>query len=359
MRLSSRRGRRTFADAALLAAAFFCASSRPAAAATLGVVREARIDRIVAYVMRDHSIPGLALGIARGGHPLYERGYGVLRPGERARVRSTTIFSIGSLTKSFTAAATLLAIRSGALSFSTPLPGDPEANVREALAMAAGLADYANLPGFSPERREPIAPLALYDAALRAPRAFAAGTRAAYSNSDYLALALAVQEAEHRPYQQILQQSILVPLHERATAVAWPAFEPRATYARGNVPAGSPTLGFGVADLASNVPDLLRWYAAFFGGAILSHDWLAATLPPVALPGGGESAYGDGLLATRIFGRSAWLVRGYVAGYSSIAVHLRRDDLDLVLLTNADRVDLTPLARSIIARALDIRDPLR
>ncbi|NNM99179.1 MAG: beta-lactamase family protein [Candidatus Eremiobacteraeota bacterium] len=359
MRSSSRRGCRTFAEAALLAAAFFCASLAPAAAATLGVVREARIDRIVAYVMHDRSIPGLALGIAREGRPLYMRGYGVMRPGGRARVRSTTIFSIGSLTKSFTSAATLLAIRSGALAFSTPLLGDPAANVRDALAMAAGIADYANLPGFSSERREPIAPLALYDAALRAPRAFSAGARGGYSNSDYLALALTLQNVEHRPYERILQRTLLALLHLRATAVAWPAFAPPATYARGNVPAGSPTLGFGVADLASNVPDLLRWYAAFFGGKILSRDWLAATLPPVALPGGGESAYGDGLVAARFFGRSVWLVRGYVAGYSSIAVHLRRDRLDLVILTNADRVDLTPLARSIVARALDIRDPLR
>gem|GEM_PF-3408125 len=343
----------------MLAAAFSSTPLAPAAATGLGAVREVRIDRIVRYVMHDRSIPGLALGIARGGRPLYLRGFGVRSPGGRARVGRTTIFAIGSLTKSFTAAATLVAIRSGALAFTTPLPGDPEANVRDALAMAAGLADYAALPGFSSARREPIAPLALYASALRAPRSFTPGTRGAYSNSDYLALALAVQNAEHRPYESFLQQMILAPLHLDATAVAWPAFSSPTTDARGNVPAGSPTLGFGTADLASNVPDLLRWYAAFFGGRLLSRDWLAATLPPVALPGGGESAYGDGFLAARIFGRSAWLVRGYVAGYSSIAVHLRREDIDLVILTNADKVDLTPLARSIVARVLDIRDPLQ
>ena len=322
-------------------------------------MREVRIDRIVRYVMHDRSIPGLSLGIARGGVPLYERGYGVMRGGGHARVAPTAIFAIGSLTKTFTAAATLAAIRSGALAFSSPLPGDPAANIRDALAMAAGLADYAALPGFSSARREPISPFALYRAALRAPRRFAPGTRGAYSNSDYLALALSVQNAERRPYESFLQRTILAPLHLAATAVAWPAFSSPATDARGNVPAGSPTLGFGSADLASNVPDLLRWYAAFFGGRIVSKRRLAATLPPVSLPGGGESRYGDGLMAARLFGRSAWLVRGYVAGYSSIAVHLRRQDIDLVILTNADSVDLTPLARSIIARVLDIHDPLR
>ncbi len=359
MQGSSRPGRRTFAAAAALAAAFF-ASPRPSAAAQkLGPVREVRIDRIVRYVMRDRSIPGLSLGIARAGVPLYLRGFGVTRVGGEAPVTPQTIFAIGSLTKTFTAAATLLALRSGALAFSSPLPDDPAADVGDALAMAAGLADYADLPGFSASRREPVAALALYDAALRAPRAFAPGTRAAYSNSDYLALALAIQHAERRPYASFLQRAILEPLHLDATAVAWPAFAAVASTARGNVPAGTPTLGFGTADLSSNVPDLLRWYAAFFGGRVLSDKWLAATLPPVALRHGGTSAYGDGVVAARFFGRSAWLVRGYVAGYSSIAVHLRREDLDLVILTNADRVDLTPLARSIVARVLDIRDPLR
>ena len=359
MQGSSRPGCRTFAAAAVLAAAFFGAPCVPAAATRLGPVREVRIDRIVRYVMHDRAIPGLSLGIARGGVPLYLRGYGVMRAGGRARVSPRTTFAIGSLTKTFTAAATLAAIRSGALAFSSPLPDDAAATIREALAMAAGLADYADLPGFSSARSEPVSPLTLYASALRAPRSFAPGTRGAYSNSDYLALALAVQSAERRPYESFLQHAILAPLHLDATAVAWPAFSSSRTNARGNVPAGSPTLGFGTADLASNVPDLLRWYAAFFGGRIVSRERLAATLPPVTLPDGGESAFGDGLVAAHIFGRSAWLVRGYVAGYSSIAVHLRREDIDLVILTNADRVDLTPLARSIVARVLDIRDPLQ
>ena len=359
MQGSSRTECRTFAAVTVLTAFFCSAAFGSAAASGLGPVREVRIDRIVRYVMRDLSIPGLSLGIARGGVPLYLHGYGVMRVGGHARVVPTAIFAIGSLTKTFTAAATLAAIRSGALAFSSPLPGDPAANVRDALAMAAGLADYAALPGFSSARREPISPFALYRTALRAPRRFVPGSRGAYSNSDYLALALSVQSAERRPYESFLQQTILAPLRLGATAVAWPAFASPAIDARGNVSAGSPTLGFGTADLASNVPDLLRWYAAFFGGRIVSKDRLAATLPPVSLPAGGESRYGDGLVAAHLFGRSAWLVRGYVAGYSSIAVHLRRDDIDLVILTNADRVDLTPLARSIVARVLDIRDPLR
>ena len=308
--------------------------------------------------MRDHSIPGLALGIARDGRPLYLRGFGSAHPGRPARVTPRTIFAIGSLTKSFTAALALRLIDEGKLRLTTALPGARKATLGEALAMAAGLPDYSELPNFSAQRREPIAASQLYAAALSAPLAFSPGTGAGYSNTDYLAIALAIERATRASFGALIQRDLLRRYRLHSTAVAWPAFAAAATHASSTMLGGSPTLGFATADLESNLPDLLRWYGLLFDGRVVPGRLLARTLPPTQVSAQFTSRYGDGFTATRFFGRSALLVRGFVAGFSSVEVYVRRERLDVVILTNADRVDLAPLASSVIARTLDIRDPL-
>jgi CubicO group peptidase (beta-lactamase class C family) len=55
--------------------------------------------------MPDWGIPGSAVAVVKDGKIVYARGFGVLRLGDTARVNPETMFAIGSITKSFTAAA--------------------------------------------------------------------------------------------------------------------------------------------------------------------------------------------------------------------------------------------------------------
>ena len=61
------------------------------------------LDRWAARVMRQGRIPGLALGLVRGGRTVLARGYGFRDRAHRAPATPDTIFGIASMTKSFTA----------------------------------------------------------------------------------------------------------------------------------------------------------------------------------------------------------------------------------------------------------------
>ena len=62
-----------------------------------------------------------AVLVARGGKILLERGYGVADPTRSTPIKSDTVFTTGSITKQFTAAAILVLEQEGKLSVTDPI----------------------------------------------------------------------------------------------------------------------------------------------------------------------------------------------------------------------------------------------
>lgn len=290
-------------------------------AAPLDIVRGAKVDAIVHRVMRDRSIGVLTLGVSVRGRIVYLKGY---------ETNAAAVMPIGSLTKSFTAAAVRTLATEGRMDLKAPLSRyEPQfasigsVTIDQLLSMSSGIADYADLSTFNRDARAPVSPDALIGPAVNQPTAFAPGSQTAYSNTNYVLAALAVQNVTGLPYAAYLHRALLDPLRLRSTRVALGVE------------------GFGCADLESNAADMLAWMRALDGGR------LAPT--PRA-----EGAYDDGFFNGAFFSHDASYSSGYVAGYSSFAVRLPADRTDIVLLSDADAVDLSPLARSVAAIVLRI-----
>lgn len=290
-------------------------------AATLDIVRSAKVDAIVHYVMRDRAIRALTLGVSVRGRIVYLKGYGTT---------VAAVMPIGSLTKSFTAAAVRTLAAEGRMDLQAPLSHyEPQfstvgsVTIAQLLSMSSGIADYAALPSFNRNARAPVSPGALIASALEQPPAFAPGSQTAYSNTNYVLAALTVQSVTGEPYAAYLHRALLDPLQLRSTRVALGVE------------------GFGCADLESNASDMLAWMRAL-------DDGLLAPTPRA------EGAYDDGFFNGTFFSHDASYSSGYVAGYSSFGVRLPADRTDIVLLGDVDAVDLSPLARSIAAIVLHI-----
>jgi len=302
----------------------------------------ARLDATVRFVMRDQHIGGLVVGVSRDGATAFVRGYGYADRARRRRADARTIFAIGSLTKSFTAALVRSRLQpDDALARYVPsYPNAREITIDELLRGTAGIPDYSDDADFERSSREPVAPQALVAQLAAMPASFAPGTDSAYSNGNYVLAAYAYQCATGVRYAQALQQRILRPLELDGTAVANP-FVPGPNRAVGSEAQGSATLGFGTADLESDVPDLLAWYAALDAGKVVKSP---RYLPP----------YADGFYDGNAFGRPIRFARGYVAGFSAYGATLPNEHASVVVLANEDAVDLGPLARSALALALGL-----
>src|SRR5207247_3977238 len=75
----------------------------------------AAVDRVFAQWNRTDS-PGCALGVARGGNVVYEKGYGMANLEDGVAISPSSIFHVASVSKQFTAMATMLLVRHGKLS---------------------------------------------------------------------------------------------------------------------------------------------------------------------------------------------------------------------------------------------------
>ncbi len=273
------------------------------AAFALSAKQASAIDRIVRHVMRAHAIAGLSLGVARGRDTLALRGYGVRDRATGAPADAYTIYRIGSITKQFTAALVLDAAERGEL----PL----DARIRDELAQSDGVTWR-------------------------------------YDNANYLALGAALERATGSPFSHTLRERILEPLHLISTSVSLPraynvAVSPL-TRER-----DFPQFTGSAAAMSSNVPDLLRWLEALFAGRVVTQADVTAMTTTRYLRDGRPTNYGYGFFVTRWYGRPIAEHPGYLDGFSALDAIDTGNGIAIVILTNADRVDLAPLAMSILA----------
>ena len=226
-----------------------------AASLALTPAQSKKIDAMVQQVMHADHIPGLSLGIARNGHVLLARGYGVRDVSDSKPADPHTIYRIGSITKQFTAALVEVAAERGLLPFKSEVHG---ITIAQLLAQTSGLVSYTD-PGET------------LDSAMNAPPRFAPGTQWEYSNSNYYLLGTALESVTHKTYAQLLQKEIVKPLNLGATTFDLPAGKDVAdgytwdgsqfaTVVPG--PNDAPALAFAASALSSNVVDLLRWLSA-------------------------------------------------------------------------------------------------
>lgn len=93
-----------------------CVSTASHAAGDDAAIKAA-VDAAIKPVMRQYDIPGMAVGVTTGGHT-YAFQYGLADRESRKPVTSSTLFEVGSISKTFTVSLTSLAEVNGQLSLS-------------------------------------------------------------------------------------------------------------------------------------------------------------------------------------------------------------------------------------------------
>ncbi|MGH8030832.1 MAG: serine hydrolase [Luteimonas sp.] len=82
---------------------------------------EQDLDSFVLEAMRRWSIPGVAVAVVQEDKLVFAKGYGVRQLGRSERVDENSTFGIGSVTKSFTTAATAMLVDEGKLAWDAPI----------------------------------------------------------------------------------------------------------------------------------------------------------------------------------------------------------------------------------------------
>src|SRR4051812_37064486 len=212
------------------------------------------------------------------------------------------VFRLASVTKQFTAVATLMLMEQGLLALDDPITRfwpdypthDHTITVEHLLTHTSGIRSYTDMPDWPPLWRKDFAVQELIDYFKDQPMPFAPGTRWAYNNSGYVLLGAIIEQLSGLSYAQFMQQRIFEPLGMRQSYYdRTPQIIPKRAdgYQKGadgytNAEYLSMTQPYAAGALASTVDDLARWDRALVSGTLLQPATLARAWTPYQLADG-------------------------------------------------------------------------
>jgi CubicO group peptidase (beta-lactamase class C family) len=247
-----------------------------------------------------------------------------------------TRYGIGSLTKTFTAAAIVMLAERGKLSladtvgkFIPAFPHGGEITLTELLEHSAGVPDYHNLPDYARRRSEPTTLAQFASWIGTKPLDFRPGAKSSYSSSGYALLAYVIERVSGMRYAEFLRQNVFEPLGMRSSGDLTdsvlpplakgydPGFPPEGIQAP---PVMSATWLEGSGSLYSTVSDLATWARAVTGNRLFHFS---------ALP------YPYGWGQRKWWGRDVIEQDGRIAlGYTAHISIYPKDSVIIVILSN-------------------------
>ncbi len=170
--------------ASALAALLFLAFSSPLMAQTLAPELRSQIDQAAKEALAKTGVPSASVAIVKDGQIAYLQAYGDAKLDSKTAARSAMRYSIGSISKQFTAACILLLQEQGKLSLDDKvakyLPGPTRADqvtIRQLLSHTSGYQDYWPQDYVPPFMLQPITAQKIVDMWAKKPLDFEPGTK--------------------------------------------------------------------------------------------------------------------------------------------------------------------------------------
>lgn len=322
------------------------------------------LDERVEQAMRDHQIPGLSLAIVRDGVLLKARGYGKASLDSNAPATVDTVYQIGSISKTFTAAAVMLLVEQGKLALDDPLDKFPTAQalpealraltLRQLISHTSGVRSFSEIPAFS--YRRDYSRDAFLKLIAAQPLDFEPGSKFHYSNTGPSLAALAVGEASGQPFERFVSEGIFRPLEMTHTGFAEPETDlpDRAAGYRvlkGEFGPGNTTRPRVIAasgGILSTVLDLVKYDAALDGEGLLPRSTLQTMWTRVRLSDGSRSPYGLGWFLVPVHGHPRIHHGGSTAGgFEASYQRFPEFRLSVIVLSNRQSAPVGKLATDL------------
>ena len=345
------------------------------------LIDEFRIS--VLGLMKEGEIPGCAVALIDEKGILWAEGFGTTDFKRGIPVTPDTLFHIGSISKTFTATAILLAVQDGLLDLDEPITtylpdfkvysryeANPEQKItlRHLLSHCAGIphdTSGCNLLEINDSFEDRVR--SLYRTWLKCP----VGEGYSYSGAGYDLAAYVLQEVSHILFQQYMTGRVLHPLGLFHSTIDHNDIHDNVNVAIGHTigiaenPSAHGLLGAGgiwmsASDLAQ-FTRLLMNRGTLEGKRFIDDSLMDAMLTPHAVYVEDQWLYGLGIMIGKkqIGGRDVYLLQhgGGGGGYSTLYEFYPEYGIGAVVLTN--RVPHSVLGDLIVGRRLLVEDVLK
>lgn len=342
--------------------------------AALPVVLRARIDQLAARVLAETGVPSASIAVVKEGRIAYVQAYGHARLEPKVAAVPRMRYSIGSISKQFTAAAILLLAEEGKLhlddkvsAYFPTLTRATDITIRQLLSHTSGYQDYWPQDYVMPLMKTPVTAGQIMERWGRKPLDYEPGTKWQYSNTGFVIAGAIIEKVSGASPFAYLQERIFKPL---GMTSVWDSDQHPLTEgdAQGHVrfalgplhpaPKEGPGWMYAAGELAMTAEDLARWNISILDHSLLKAESYRELETEIRLSSGVGTRYGLGIDVTSEKGRRVLKHDGEVSGFTAGSTILPDDRVAVVVLTNQDAVGAyDALTDRIISALFEVQDP--
>src|SRR5438105_2991697 len=165
-----------------------------------------KIDKVATDTLVRTGVPSASIAIVKDGHIAYVKAYGDALLEPKTPATTEMRYSIGSISKQFTAAAILMLQEQGKLSlddkvgkYITDLTRSNEVTIRQLLSHTSGYQDYWPQDYVMPPMLKPTTAQQIMNQWAKIPLDFEPGTKWQYSNTNYVIAGVIVERVSGMP----------------------------------------------------------------------------------------------------------------------------------------------------------------
>jgi len=318
------------------------------------------IDNYLKKLAADRNFSG-GLLIVNDGKAIFNKGYGWADKEQKIHFTSTTLASIGSITKAFTATAIMKMVEDNVLFLNDPIgkyftdvPSDKAGiTIHQLLTHSSGFHEFLRQDEGDYEK---IGSSAFLQRAFAEPLAFTPGEKAVYTNVGYSILGMIIEKVSGLDYEQYVQLKLFAPLGIKNIGYHYPAI-PGDTIAIGyqaGIPWGTHQQHFQQAGggpywnlkanggLEASLNDMLIWINSFTNHAVLKEATIDQMFRSYIQEEGynGQSAFGYGCNISQSRRNTKMIGNGGSNGiYFARLIRLPEEGLVFYMVTNESAVN--------------------
>jgi CubicO group peptidase (beta-lactamase class C family) len=314
----------------------------------------ARIDSAVEQSLVASGVPSASIAIVKDGRIAYLHAYGKARFEPDTPAKPEMRYSVGSISKQFTAAAILILAEQGKLSLDDPvarfvpdLTRAREVTIRELLSHTSGYQDYWPQDYVPPFMQQPATERTILDRWARKPLDFDPGTQWQYSNTGYVVAGMIVEKASGQPLLEFLRQHIFAPLQmksvmnidqEKLTDTDATGYMRYGLGPQRVAPKEGKGWLFAAGELAMPAEDLAKWDISIINQSLMKPASYHEMETTILLKNGTSTDYGLGVDVRVVEGHRMIEHGGEVSGFTSENAIFPDDRIAVVVLTNEDAI---------------------
>lgn len=316
--------------------------------------QQEKVDAVAQQVLATTGVPSASVGIVTNGKIAYVKAYGKAQLHPPVDATPEMRYSIGSISKQFTATAILMLQQQGKLKLDDPistwlpeLTRAREVTLREILSHTSGYQDYYAEDYSMLRMKNPTTADAIIDDWGKKPLDFDPGTQWQYSNTNFVIAGKIVEIVSGTPVMEFLQQNIFTPL-QMTDVMNSDMHHLKQTDAHGYIryalgplrpaPQDGPGWMFAAGELAMPVRDLLLWDIAMMNQSLLQQASYKEMFTGVKLKDGEDTHYGLGVEISMRGGHMVISHSGEVSGFTSENMVLPQDKVAIAVFTNQEAV---------------------